>query len=282
MQAASSAGGARAGAADDAGAPPPDREPGVYEARVARLIASLPPEEVSADLRALSEAHTLVRAGADALMDAAAALPALLQGVVDLFRGLALKDTVCGSAGFSFNASGILRAIREAGGEPDVIGGRPELDLLRSALLQSEADCSLAGFVQAEARGEALGPLAEKIERVGASLKSVAAYWCRPGLAQAAAARLGALGVRGGEGVSADVVAVLLQAHTAARMSVRGRPVWALMEQTCAAYPLALSTAANLALGLLTTDPTLAYATALRALQRADAALPNKTECDHR
>jgi hypothetical protein len=47
------------------------------------------------------------------------------------------------------------------------------------------------------------------------------------------------------------------------------------MEQTCAVCPLVLQTATNLALGLLEMDPPRADATALRALQRADAAGPD-------
>ncbi len=269
MQAASSAGGARAGAAD---APPAAREPNAYEARIARLIASLPPEEVSTDLRALGEARALVRAGVDALTDAAAALPALAQGAVDLFRGLALQDAVSGSRGVTIDVSSMERAIRRAGGAPYELDGRMKLDVLRAALLQSYANLALARFMQVQARGEVLGSLAAELERAKAWLGAVVAYWCQPGRAQAAAARLAALGVRGGEGVAADVVAVLLQAQTGGEMTVRGRLVWALMEQTCAACPLALTTAANLAVGLLETDAPQAYATALNALQRADAA----------
>ena len=66
---------------------------------------------------------------------------------------------------------------------------------------------------------------------------------------------------------------MLLQSSIGGQMAMgRGRVAAAAMERACAACPLALQTAANFALELLAIDSARAYATALRALQRADAA----------
>jgi hypothetical protein len=96
-------------------------------------------------------------------MDGSAALPALLQGAADLFRGMALGDAVSGSGGLSFRrVASIERAIRQAGGDPTVLDSHPELDLLRAALLQINVNLALACFLQAQARGEAPGLSAKK------------------------------------------------------------------------------------------------------------------------
>jgi hypothetical protein len=120
-----------------------------YEARFAHLIANLPPDKVSADLRAMHTAFSLVREGAARLGGPAGGMPELAQGAVDLLRGEALEDAVLGARGITLSqpiCDSLLAAIAardaaSAGALGGGASGAPELDLLASLVLVSELHC---------------------------------------------------------------------------------------------------------------------------------------------
>jgi hypothetical protein len=266
MQAGSSA-------AARAGAPPPPAAAGAgagaallvdpYEARVARLVASLPPEEVSADLRTMHSSFSFDRAGFARLDDPAAGVPELVQGVLDILRAATLEDAVLGERDIMVPPLTRDRLMGALGGGASSV---PELALLRSLVLVGES-YRLAGDAARLPPGEARAKERE--------LLRAAEFWAAPGRAEATAARLAALDVERGGDAAADALLALAKAALNWAMAARGEVSVVLSEtlaRAIAAAPLGLTAASNLANALIYNDPRRAYQTALRALQRAHAA----------
>jgi hypothetical protein len=269
-QPAATAAGAAAAAAAAAGSAPVD----AYEARVARLVAPLPPEEASADLRAVAAAFELFRSGEALVGDPGAGAPALAQGAADLLRADALLGAVTGPGGVTIDATRATEVLTARGSfslEAAAAAGALELALLLLALLASEALGTLEEIVAKAggARGAAQYARFCAVER---ELLAAADFWAAPGRAEAAAARLAALGVERAEHAAADVLAALLHAVGVGQINARGDVDARVLERAGAANPLALATAANLAHSLALMDARGFYAVAMCVLQRADRA----------
>jgi hypothetical protein len=267
-----------AAAAGAGAAPPVDSKTALpvdpYEARVARLIATLPPEEVSADLRTMHDVFTLLRSGFARLGDLAAGVPELAQGAVDLLRGAALADAVVGASGIKLSmhgfdrllgmlaAHGVTSATRALG---DGRGVAPELALLESLVLVSDSYRLADGAVRLPPDG---------VCAMGREVLGAADFWAAPGRAEATAARLAALGVERGGGAAADALFALATAAANCEADAHGEVSVRTLERAAAAIPLGLFAASNLANVLMDKDARMADQVALRAGGRAPSSTP--------
>ncbi len=80
------------------------------------------------------------------------------------------------------------------------------------------------------------------------------------------------LGAERGGGAAADALFALAKAASNWEMAARGEASVETLARAAAPVPLSLGAASRLATALMATDARRAYQTALRALQRADAA----------
>ena len=256
-----------------------------HERRLARLAARLPPAELPADARAELEGWRLVRGDVTALEGPIGTpIPALAQGAVALFRATALRAAAADGTRLHLGpAPGLFAAV--VGCELRNTEMRPE-DFLYCATLVVRAQRATSTLAGAPAAAAA------DLEDLAHDLELAALTWSHTGgrgesKAQRLARRLAELGVVGGEAAGADACFALHQAaaDVMRRLEVRhaqhdperrgaleGRRIRA-MERACEACPLALQTAAMLAILLFDKrEVRKCYGVAAAALGRADAA----------
>jgi hypothetical protein len=173
-----------------------------------RLVAKLPPDEQPADLRAAYEGHLLVYGALRAFTAPAADVgsPVLAQAAVDMFHGqLLLERAPVARATFS-------------GGEPSALwaaaGMAPGAAVAFSAasLCQPAAPLEITLMRCALLYNIAWPPGLGDYAAMASLLRNVANFWAAPGRAEASAARLAALGVRGAAAAAGDVCFFMLRA----------------------------------------------------------------------
>ena len=233
----------------------------VFASRILRLAASLPPAEVSPDLRAQADALRLMSAAGAVFGVPAAETAAVAQAAVDYLRGLSLSWVVGTGATFSLQVAPALY------GALDLADAAPEIKLLRSLAAFDEAMITMSNI---GSRDAPLAGEAEHFAALLAALRRDADFWADEDNAACLTARLAELGVERGDAATADVRAAML-AGRAQGMSAQGSGATAAaLEDAIAAdqnafmFRQALSTLARC------DDPRRAYLVALAGMQRAE------------
>ncbi len=240
------------------------RAPDAWEARIARRVATLPPDEVSADLRVAHRALSLMRAGSAGLNAPGAPLPRLAAAACDYLRGVVLYTDVVGyRPRLDTSLIPVRAAVDAERGRPLELGaagggGPLELDFLRSICMHAETWHYDRPSLCPEAQGLARA-LARALE-----------FWAPRGAELYA--RLAALGVCEDRSLAALIdVLFVLSLSLADTMSAAGDSRVPGLKAAVGVNRFALSAASELAHEQAKAKPRAGYATAMRALASAEA-----------